>query len=99
MESPLNCSVPLTMNWKGTLPVQDRIGEAHSDCRSLKNIPSVGMPSNTQVMLSASSKQGPETSTAVPPSMLPKRGLNVNTDDGTQSIAVEQLEVSSGMTV
>ena len=51
------------------------------------------------MMLSASSKQGPETNTAVPPSMLPKHGLNVNADDGTQSIAVEQLEVSNGMTV
>ena len=57
------------------------------------------MPSNTQVILSASSKQGPETSTAVPPSMLPKRGVNLMTDDGIQSVAVEQLEVLSGITV
>jgi len=31
--------------------------------------------------------------------MLPKRGVNLMTDDGIQSVAVEQLEVLSGITV
>ena len=67
-----------TLSWNETLPRRESWGQMHRDSVVLTNTPSTVIPSNAQEMVSFSSKQGPATDTAVPPSTFPDRGASVS---------------------
>ena len=75
---PCDLMLPLpassTMSCSGRLPISVSGGDTHRATIVLTKRPSTSTPSNTQVMLSDSSRQGPEMSTAVPPKTWPERG-------------------------
>ena len=63
-----------TISCSGRLPISVSGGDTHRASIMLTKRPSTSIPSNTQVMLSLSSRQGPVMSTAVPPKTWPERG-------------------------
>ena len=71
-----------TLSWNEILPRRESWGQMHRDSVVLMKTPSTVIPSNTQEMVSFSSKQGPATNTAVPPSTFPDRGASVSVAAG-----------------
>ena len=80
MKTPLPVNeecCPSIRSSKGNLPVLDISGDTHNTSLSLITNPSVSSTPNTQVTESSSAtvRFVPETTTGVPPSSLPYRGL------------------------
>ena len=66
-----------TIKLKVTSPILSKVGEAHMICSMFTYTPGTSFESYSHINSSVGEKQGPVTTTGVPPSICPYRGVRV----------------------